>query len=405
MDEARDIPGLNEFRAPVHDNRAITALFRVFGGTETLPPADARETAGVRGMHQGEFTAFATLIPLTVWAVIADLLTGLLGAIAAWLTALPLAFLALNIIPFMLAVRSPALQWKVWMGACVAWAVWRREAAGVVGLLSHAWIAIAVLYLVAALVIDWRSAMAWRGKAGIAWRIFLTVILHLGALAVGVCWGWRWGLACAAVIGGLWCLSVLWPACQWLGPVYRTTDQDGPLTTIDDGPDPHDTPVLLDLLDRHHVKAVFFVIGEKARAHPALIKEIVHRGHEIGNHTLTHPQGSFWCASPWRTWREISGCQTIIEEITGRKPTWFRAPVGHRNLFTHPVCGALGLRVMGWNRRGYDAVEKDASKVLARILPGLAAGDIVLMHEATPIAEEVLSGLLGAITDPPATAG
>jgi peptidoglycan/xylan/chitin deacetylase (PgdA/CDA1 family) len=84
----------------------------------------------------------------------------------------------------------------------------------------------------------------------------------------------------------------------------------------------------------------------------------------------------------------------VLEDITGVKPRWFRAPVGHRNFFTHPIATALGMQVMAWNRRGYDAVETDASKVLARILPGLAPGDIVLMHEGTPIAAEVLEGVL-----------
>ena len=91
----------------------------------------------------------------------------------------------------------------------------------------------------------------------------------------------------------------------------------------------------------------------------------------------------------------LSGVQKAIEEATGFRPRWFRAPVGHRNWFTHPVAGMLGLRVMGWNRRGYDAVATDASKVLDRILPDLTAGDIILLHEATPIAAEVLAEVLG----------
>ncbi|MEX1115730.1 MAG: polysaccharide deacetylase family protein [Akkermansiaceae bacterium] len=166
------------------------------------------------------------------------------------------------------------------------------------------------------------------------------------------------------------------------------------MITIDDGPDPYDTPVLLDLLDRHQTKAVFFMIGLKVLEHPELAREVVRRGHQIGNHTLTHPQASFWCAGPWRTRREIAECQRVIEEVTGTRPRWFRAPVGHRNFFTHPIARALGLEVMAWNRRGFDAVEKDVQKVLARILPNLQAGDIVLLHEATPIAGKVLAGVL-----------
>ncbi|MEI7927550.1 MAG: polysaccharide deacetylase family protein, partial [Verrucomicrobiales bacterium] len=169
------------------------------------------------------------------------------------------------------------------------------------------------------------------------------------------------------------------------------------LITIDDGPDPRDTPALLDLLDEYGVKAVFFVIGEKVRAYPELAREIVKRGHELGNHTLTHPQATFWCASPWRTRCEIVGCNQAIEEVTGVRPTWFRAPVGHRNFFTHPITAALGLEIMAWTRRGYDAVSTDTPKVLSQLLEGNRPGDIFLIHESTPIALEVLKGVLDGI--------
>jgi hypothetical protein len=68
--------------------------------------------------------------------------------------------------------------------------------------------------------------------------------------------------------------------------------------------------------------------------------------------------------------------------------------VGHRNFFTHPIAAEMGLQVMGWNRRGYDAVDSDAGRVLERILTGVLPGDIVLVHESTPIAAEVLDGVL-----------
>jgi peptidoglycan/xylan/chitin deacetylase (PgdA/CDA1 family) len=176
----------------------------------------------------------------------------------------------------------------------------------------------------------------------------------------------------------------------------RTGDRSIRLT-IDDGPDPHDTPVLLDLLDRHRIKAVFFMIGWKVAAHPELVREVLRRGHEIGNHTMNHPQASFWCAGPWRTRREILECQEVIDKVAGVKPRWFRAPVGHRNLFTHPIAGMLGLKVMAWNRRGFDTLGSDPDKALSRILPKLGPGDIVLVHEGTPVATEVLSGVLEGI--------
>lgn len=376
------------------DNRAVSALFRVFGGEEPRVSGDARELPRVSGMNLAEYRVLAVLLPLTLLVAIAHPLAVWLGTLAGWVTALPLTVIALNVLPFLLGMKSRQLQWLVSFFASVAWAVFHLRASGVTAFLAWFWAGVALIDLAALSVLAWRSTMRWQGGGGIVWRVFLLVALHVAAVAVGWKFGWPWGLACGAVVAALVCRSILDPGCQWLGPVYRTTTEEEILITIDDGPDPHDTPLLLDLLDRHDTKAVFFMIGEKVRAHPELAREVIRRGHEIGNHTLTHPQGSFWCAGPWRTWREIATCQQAIEETTGKKPRLFRAPVGHRNLFTHPVCAVLGLDVMGWNRRGYDAVEKEAEKVLGRILPEMSHGDIVLLHEATPIAEEVVGGVL-----------
>ncbi len=380
------------------NNRAVSALFRVFGGAGQRVVADAEELAPCCGMHGGECLTFAILIPLTVLIALGDWLSRSLG-ISGWLLALPLSFAVLQFLPFVLGAKSQSMQWRLWFAACVAWAIFRRDAVAIVGVLAYLWIAIAVMSLAATLVLAGQTSMRGSGKLAILWRLFLPVSLHLVAIVLGFKYGWLWAFVSAAGIAGFYCYAVLNPYCQWLGPVRCTTADREILITIDDGPDPHDTPLLLDLLDRHQVKAIFFMIGEKVRAHPELAREVIRRGHEIGNHTLTHPAGSFWCAGPWRTRREIAGCQQIIQEITGSKPRWFRAPVGHRNWFTHPIASSLGLQVMAWNRRGFDAVEKNAGNVLARILPDLTQSDIVLLHEATPIAAEVVGGVLESLKE------
>lgn len=380
------------------DNRAVSALFRVFGGAEPPVVAEAHDFATRRGMNRHEFRVLATLVPLTALVAVADGLVAKLGPVAGILLAFPLAFLALGLLPFLFTARSESMQWRLWFASCLGWAVFRRDAGGIVGLVSYIWIAIAVMSLAAVVVLVWQASMRWSGKPGVAWRMFLLVSAHVAAVGIGFKFGWPWAIGCGAVIAVFFCWAVLNPYSQILGPVYQTADFEVPLITIDDGPDPHDTPILLDLLDRYQTKAIFFMIGEKVCAHPELAREVIRRGHEIGNHSLTHPQASFWCAGPWRTRREIAGCQQLIGEITGIKPRWFRAPVGHRNAFTHPVANDLGLRVMAWNCRGFDAVAKDPKKVLARILPDLSPGDIVLLHESTPIAAEVLGGVLEKVS-------
>ena len=376
------------------DSRAVTALFRVFGGAAEPCVAEACLHTTSRGMHAGERLFLAIWIPLTAIVAAGDGLRHWLGTAAGLLLAIPAGFLLLNLLPWAVGGNGSASQWRRWLVVCTVWAVFRRDAGGPVGFIAWIWIGLFVLNAAAFLLWMLGRSLGWRGKAGIVWRSFLILSLHLAVLCAGIRWGWPWLIAGGALLAALYCAAVLRPSCQWLGPVSCRNHVREVLITIDDGPDPKDTPVLLDLLDEHHVKAVFFMIGEKVAAYPELAREVLRRGHEIGNHTMTHPQASFWCAGPWRTLREISKCQDVIEETVGVKPRWFRAPVGHRNFFTHPVAGMLGLEVMAWNRRGFDAVEKDAEKVLARILPDLGPGDIVLLHESTPIAKQVLAGVL-----------
>ena len=192
--------------------------------------------------------------------------------------------------------------------------------------------------------------------------------------------------ACAAAHGTL-AYATLRPNNTLFGPVVTRFEPSGGQVwlTIDDGPDPHDTPRLLDLLDEHGAaRATFFLRGDRARAHPALVEEIVRRGHGIGNHTLNHPQATFWCLGPGRMEREIGGCSDVLRGITGSEPGLFRAPVGHVNPFVHRAAARRGMRLVGWSARGFDGVDRHASDpagVAARILDGLRPGAIILLHE------------------------
>jgi len=380
----------------VSENRAASALFRVFGSKER---SDAAERTDSSGMHWGERCFLAVLVPLTFVIAIGEGLVRWLGWGWGGALVLPVTFLAMNLLPFLVGGMSAVAQWRRWLVVFVVWAIWRRDAGGVVEGLAWVWLGIFGLNAVAWLVIGWKRSMRWTGRKGIVWRMSWLIGLHAVAVAVGFWAGWMWALSAGVLIAAAVCWAILCPSSQVLGPVRTRTDDGRILITIDDGPDPHDTPVLLDLLDAFQTKAVFFVIGEKVRDHPELAREIVRRGHELGNHTLSHPHPTFWCAGPKRTRREIEGGSKSIEEITGVKPRWFRAPVGHRNLFTHPIAGELGMEVVAWERRGYDAVETDVKKILRRILP-VAPGDIVLVHESTPVAAEVLRGVLEGVKEP-----
>lgn len=390
---------------PMYRNRAVSSLFQAFGSEDRSPPADRRVATGETAMHRGETIAFAILFPLTVVVASFDVLVRLFGKFGGLLFTLPVAFLLLNVLPFIFGGRSSKTQWQLWSAGCFLWAIFHCQRSGFIGFMAYLWIAIGIMSGAAVGVMVWQRWMAISGKQGIWTRAVLLAAVHLLAVSTGFWYGWYFCLILGGAIAGFCCWMILNPSSQSLGPAYTTTDSAEILITIDDGPDPDDTPRLLDLLDHHAVKAIFFMIGDKVRKYPELAREVLRRGHEIGNHTQTHPQASFWCAGPARTRREIEECQKTIYEITGVIPVWFRAPVGHRNLFTHPVTRENGLRVMAWKRRGYDAVTRDPARVLARILPGMAGGDIVLLHEATPIAVDVLEGVLKARDAEPPSSG
>lgn len=198
----------------------------------------------------------------------------------------------------------------------------------------------------------------------------------------------------------------LLPRSRWLGPNLTrlpaaAVARNEFAITIDDGPDPAVTPVVLDILDRFHARATFFCIGAKAEAHADLCREIVRRGHLVENHSQRH-RHNFAFMGPGGFRRELQQAQETLGHITGRRPSFFRAPAGLRNPLLDPVLHELGLRLASWTRRGYDTRTSDPDILLQRLTAGLQAGDILLLHDGnsartatgTPAILEVLPRLL-----------
>ncbi|MEO6246460.1 MAG: polysaccharide deacetylase family protein [Opitutaceae bacterium] len=198
--------------------------------------------------------------------------------------------------------------------------------------------------------------------------------------------------------------AILVPSAQGLVRVFTrfATDRREIWLTIDDGPDPDDTPKILDLLDRHGAQATFFVIGERAARWPELVLEIVRRGHEIGHHTHTHPVASFWCASPRRLARELDRALTILREL-GVRPRWFRAPVGIKHPLLARALGSRDLRCVGWTIRSGDCHSRSPDAMAASVAGRLHPGAVVLLHEGPSVPARArvtgLALLLAAATE------
>lgn len=150
--------------------------------------------------------------------------------------------------------------------------------------------------------------------------------------------------------------------------------------TFDDGPDPDVTPRVLDLLDAAGVPGSFFCIGERAARRPDLCREIVERGHAVENHTQHHGHG-FSLLGPRGLAREILSAQETLTSVTGQAPRFFRAPAGLRSPLLEPVLSRLDLRLATWTRRGFDTRARNPGRVTRRLTRGLAAGDILLLHD------------------------
>lgn len=381
-------------------NRAVTPFFRAFGGRLATPSGDAVRMSACEGLHRAERVFLSCFVPLMAGAIVLDLLWRLGGPWLAWVGLLPGTFLLLHGLAFALGGRTSGLQWGRWEMAISFWAVWQIWFSGGTGiwLFLLLWGLFLFLNLSGVLALIWRVFMTRPPFLTTNFRWFLWVILHAPTCWMAGKWGWPGFMLGLVPLGLLWSLGTFLPNARIFGPMISRVEGKGPLLTIDDGPDPVDTPAILDLLDARGVKAVFFVIGEKVLAHPDLAREIVRRGHELGNHTMTHPAGSFWCAGSLRTRREIGRCSQAIEDATGQKPRWFRAPVGHRNWFTHPVCHELGMEVVAWRRRAFDTVRADVPGIVRCLTNGAKDGDILLLHEGTPVAKEVVAGVLSGLS-------
>jgi len=180
------------------------------------------------------------------------------------------------------------------------------------------------------------------------------------------------------------------PTSQLYGrTLTHGSDPNQMALTFDDGPnDPH-TMHLLDVLARHNAKATFFLIGKYVRLRPEIARAILAAGHEVGNHTDSHP--NLILVSAARLRQELDDCRKALEDALGTKSTLFRPPFGGRRPNVLRTARKMGLNPAMWSVTGYDwsakspdaIVEKVTRQVDSRGKPG---GEIVLLHDGGHLA-------------------
>jgi peptidoglycan-N-acetylglucosamine deacetylase len=146
--------------------------------------------------------------------------------------------------------------------------------------------------------------------------------------------------------------------------------------TFDDGPDPVNTPRLLDILTAHHARATFFMIGMRAQRHAKLVSRVAAEGHAIGNHSWDHP--SFPLISQEERREQVRDCARAIAPYAGQL---FRPPYGHQDLASWLDVDRMGYRVVAWKIAAGDWAERDGPAMADAVMAKLQPGAIVLFHD------------------------
>lgn len=149
--------------------------------------------------------------------------------------------------------------------------------------------------------------------------------------------------------------------------------------TFDDGPHPRQTKQILDVLDKYGIKATFFVIGINVKNYPGIVGEVLAQGHEIGNHTYTHPHAAKLDREALMA--QILDCEEQIWEQTGEKVRLFRPPEGAMSTQMRQMVHDLDYINVLWSLDTRDWAHTPPEDIAQNILQNAKNGDIILMHD------------------------
>ena len=149
--------------------------------------------------------------------------------------------------------------------------------------------------------------------------------------------------------------------------------------TFDDGPHPRYTPQILDILDKYGIKATFFAIGINADRYPDTMTMVIDRGHEIGNHTYTHPHVDRLDSQ--MLYDEVERCESALFSHTDYRTKLFRPPEGMIDGYVKSVIKQLDYKVILWDIDTMDWANTPPEKIAQNVIKSVSSGDIILMHD------------------------
>ncbi|HML47538.1 MAG TPA: polysaccharide deacetylase family protein [Clostridia bacterium] len=186
------------------------------------------------------------------------------------------------------------------------------------------------------------------------------------------------------------CAALLFTVYCWIPTAYflhfkRPPRSPNPgdralMLTFDDGPDPRYTERLLGILEKNGVRAVFFVVAEKAAQCPGILSKIAGAGHGIGLHSLEHRDA--WLSGPAYQKKEFERSLAIMEGL-GCKAAYYRAPWGHLNLTSLALARKHRLKIMLWTVMAQDWEKASTSqRILERLFKRVKGGSVICLHDA-----------------------
>lgn len=155
------------------------------------------------------------------------------------------------------------------------------------------------------------------------------------------------------------------------------------------------TDGLLDTLDEYNVKTTFFLVGDWAKKYPDSVKKIAEKGHDIGNHSSTHPYMTQLSSDVMN--KELCDCNREIKKLTGKSPTLFRPPYGDYNNDVVEAVNSLDMYCVQWNIDSLDWKDPSAERIVGNCVNKLEKGSIILLHNGATNTPEALPKLIEAI--------
>lgn len=180
-----------------------------------------------------------------------------------------------------------------------------------------------------------------------------------------------------------------------LSPPVRELDPDGKYValTFDDGPEPGSTEQILDILDKYNAKATFFLLGNRVQYYPEIVQEELKRGHEIGNHSWSHPV--LTNLSVPQVQQEVNRTEEAIRNAIGQGATVFRPPYGAVN---DTVRAQIPTPVILWSIDTLDWKHRNASQLLPMVQSAMHNHATILMHDIHQSTADGLDSVLAYLS-------